>query len=179
MKNAVRAAADFITRLPPDRLPETTEGRQPYLHPLAISGEVGKVVIKFILRAFTGNELAARGEEVQRIAAETQKEWPGVTFEVVVTESYRNMKVVLDRHPRVLGLALEAVRMAGVKPHEGYIRGGTDGSALSHKGIPTPNIFDGSLNYHGYRECVSLDWMVKSCETLRHLVYLWGKERSM
>jgi len=178
MKNAVRAAADFITRLPLDRLPETTEAREPYLHPLAISGEVGKVVVKFILRAFNEEELVARGEDVRRVAAEAQAAWPGVTFQVEITPSYRNMKVVLDRHPKVLDLAMEAVRMAGVKPVEGYIRGGTDGSALSHKGIPTPNIFDGALNYHGYKECVSLEWMAKACESLRHLVYLWGKEKA-
>jgi len=178
MKNAVRAAADFITRLPEDRLPETTEEREPYLHPLALSGEVGKVVVKFILRAFDEEQLMARGEDVRRVAALTQKDWPGVTFDVAITPSYRNMKVVLDRHPRVLALAMEAVRKAGIEPHEGYIRGGTDGSALSHKGIPTPNIFDGALNYHGYKECVSLDWMAKACETLRHLVYLWGQEKA-
>lgn len=176
MKNAVRAAADFITRLPEEFLPETTELRQPYLHPIALSGEVGKVVVKFILRAFNEEELEARRQDLRRVAAETERAWPGVQFNVEITESYRNMKVVLDKHPKVLGLAMEAVRRAGVTPHEGYIRGGTDGSALSHKGVPTPNIFDGALNFHGYRECVSLEWMAKSCETLRHLVYLWGVE---
>ncbi len=178
MKNAVRAAADFVGRLPDDRLPETTEKREPYLHPIAISGEVGKVVVKFILRAFTVEELTARAGDVRRVAAETERDWPGVRFQVEVTESYRNMKLVLDRHPKVVALAMEAVRRAGLEPFEGYIRGGTDGSALSFKGLPTPNIFDGALNYHGVRECVSLEWMAKSCETVKNVVYLWGQERA-
>ena len=178
MKNAVRAAADFICRLPQDRLPETTEKREPYLHPLAISGEVGKVVVKFILRAFSEPELIARGEEVRKAAAEAQAAWPGVTFDVKIQESYRNMKVVLDKNPKVVRLAKEAVQLAGMDVVEGYIRGGTDGSALSFKGLPTPNIFTGAVNYHGFKECASLQWMTKACETLLHLASLWGGEKA-
>lgn len=178
MKNAVRAAADFIGRLPSERLPEATEKREPYLHPLAISGETGKVVVKFILRAFSEPELKAMGDYVRKAAEAAQRDWPGVTFEVDIKESYRNMKVVLDKHPRVVNLAKDAVRLAGIEAVEGYIRGGTDGSALSFKGLPTPNIFTGAVNYHGFKECVSLEWMAKSCETLLHLAHLWGKERA-
>ncbi len=178
MKNAVRAAADFICRLPQEMLPEATEKREPYLHPLAVSGEVGKVVVKFILRAFSEPELKAMGEKVRQVAAEAQAAWPGVTFDVDIQESYRNMKAVLDKNPKVVRLAEEAVRLAGIKVVEGYIRGGTDGSALSFKGLPTPNIFTGAVNYHGYKECASLQWMAKACETLLYLASLWGKEKA-
>lgn len=179
MKNSIRAAADFLTRLPVDRLPESTEKREPYQHPISISGEVGQTVVKFILRAFTEPELTARGEEVRKLAAEAEKDWPSVSFKVDITPSYRNMREVLEKFPKVLNMAMDAVRAAGVEPHQDYIRGGTDGSALSARGIPTPNIFDGALNYHGYKECISLEWMSKSCETVRNLVHLWSQERSI
>ncbi len=178
MKNAVRAAADFIGRLPQEWLPESTEKREPYLHPIALSGEVGKVVVKFILRAFSEPELEARREDLRQTAERAERDWPGVTFQVDIQESYRNMKRILDMHPKVVDLAEEAVRLAGMEVVEGYIRGGTDGSALSFKGLPTPNIFTGAVNYHGVKECASLDWMAKSCETLLHLVHLWGKEKA-
>lgn len=179
MKNSIRAAADFIGRLPEDRLPETTEKREAYQHPYVINGEVGKTTVKFILRAFEGGELIARGEEVRRLAAETERDWPGVSFQVEITPSYRNMREALEKAPKVLTLAMDAVRGAGLEPHQGYIRGGTDGSALSARGVPTPNIFDGALNYHGYKECISLHWMSKSCETVRNLIHLWSRERSL
>jgi len=179
MKNAVRAAADFISRLPEDNLPETTEKRESYLHPIAISGEVGKVVVKFIVRAFNVAELKERDEDIKRIAKETEKDWNGVTFNVTIEESYRNMKEVLDEYPKVVSLAKEAVKLSGVEPYEGYIRGGTDGCRLSFMGLPTPNIFSGALSYHGVKEHISLEWMSKSCETLRHLVKLWAEEKSI
>lgn len=179
MKNAVRAAADFISRLPEKHLPETTEKRESYLHPIAISGEVGKVIVKFIVRAFTVAELKERDEDIKRIAAETEKDWSGVTFKVTIEESYRNMKEVLDQYPKVVTLAKEAVRLSNVEPFEGYIRGGTDGCRLSFMGLPTPNIFNGALSFHGVKEHISLEWMSKSCETLRHLVALWAKEKSI
>ncbi|MCX7830338.1 MAG: peptidase T, partial [Acidobacteria bacterium] len=157
MKNAVRAAADFIRRLPEDNLPETTEKRESYLHPIAISGEVGKVVVKFIVRAFNVEELREREEDIKRVAQETEKDWEGVVFNVNIEEGYRNMKVILDQYPKVVNLAKEAVKLAGIEPFEGYIRGGTDGCRLSFMGLPTPNIFNGALSFHGVKEHISLE----------------------
>lgn len=179
MKNAIRAASDFITRLPKNRLPESTEKRESYLHPLSICGEVGKVVIKFITRAFTMEELNERNEEIKKIAYETQKSWDGIIFNVNVERGYNNMKEVLEKYPKVINLAKEAIRQAGIEPFESYIRGGTDGCRLSFMGLPTPNIFNGALCYHGVKEHISLEWLSKSCETLRHLVILWSKEKSV
>ncbi len=174
MVNALRAAAHLIQLLPKDFLPETTELRQPYLHPYVIGGEVGKVTIKFLVRGFDVEDLQAREEDLLRIAGETEAAFPGLKADVLIQESYRNMKVVLDKHPQVVELAMEAVRLAGAEPTLSYIRGGTDGSALCFKGLPTPNIFAGGVNFHGHQEWVSLDWMAKSAETGLHLVKLWG-----
>lgn len=175
MVSAVRAASFFIERLPKDHLPETTEKRESYLHPYVIQGEVGQVHLKFILRGFEVADLEARAAELRRAAKETESAFPGAHVEVSVEESYRNMKVVLDQHPEVVQLAMEAVRRAGVEPFRSYIRGGTDGSALCFKGIPTPNIFAGGMNFHGFQEWVSLEWMTKAAETGIHLVSLWAQ----
>ena len=174
MVNALRAAAHLIQLLPKDFLPETTELRQPYLHPYVIGGEVGKVTVKFLVRGFEVEDLRAREEDLLRIARETEEAFPGLKADVLIQESYRNMKVVLDKHPQVVELAMEAVRLAGAEPTLSYIRGGTDGSALCFKGLPTPNIFAGGVNFHGLQEWVSLEWMVKSAETGLHLAKLWG-----
>lgn len=179
MKNAVRAAADFISRFPKDYLPETTEKRESYLHPIAINGEVGKVIVKFIVRAFNVDELKEREEDIKRVAKETEKDWKGVSFKVTIEEGYRNMKEVLDQFPKVVELAKKAVTLSNVEPFEGYIRGGTDGCRLSFMGLPTPNIFNGALSFHGVKEHISLEWLSKSCETLRHLVKLWAEEKSI
>ena len=175
MVNALRASADLLARLPGDFLPETTEKREPYLHPYVINGEVGKVVIKFLVRGFTVADLEARETDLLRIVKETETAFPGLKTDVLIQASYRNMKTVLDEHPEVVNLALEAVKRAGIEPNLSYIRGGTDGSALCFKGLPTPNIFAGGVNFHGHQEWVSLEWMQKSAETGLHLVHLWGE----
>ncbi|MEJ2367982.1 MAG: peptidase T [Acidobacteriota bacterium] len=176
LKNALRAASDLILRLPGNHLPETTEKRESYLHPYVINGEVGEVTVKFIVRAFSEEELVKREEDLKGVAASTMEAWPGVQVKVHFEKSYRNMKYVLEKYPKITDLAREAMRLSGIDPIDGYVRGGTDGSVLSYMGLPTPNLFDGALNYHGFKECISLQWMAKSCETVRRLVWLWGKE---
>ncbi len=179
MKNAVRAAADFISRLPGDKLPETTEKRESYLHPIAFGGEVGQVQVKFIIRGFCVNDLLEREADIKRVAAETENDWPGVKFDVDIIKGYRNMKEVLDTYPKIVDLAKEAVEKSGMEPFEGSIRGGTDGSQLSFMGLPTPNIFNGSLCFHGVKEHISLEWLAKSCETIRHLTRLWADQKDI
>lgn len=174
LRNAIRAAAYLITRLPEDFLPETTEGRQPYQHPYMISGDVSKVTVTFILRAFTVPELEERGRALQAAAEETRKAFPDIPVDVQITKSYRNMKVMLDQKPEVVDIAMEAVRRAGLEPQRHAIRGGTDGANLSFMGVPTPNIFAGGQAFHSLREWVSLEWMGKSLETTLHLVDLWA-----
>ncbi len=177
MINALRVASFIVERLPSDHLPETTEQRQSYLHPYVFGGEVGEAEIKFIVRGFTVEDLQTRENDLLAVAKEAETAFPGAKVEVLIQESYRNMKVVLDEYPEILKLAEEAIRRTGAEPIRSYIRGGTDGSALCFKGLPTPNIFAGGANFHGPKEWASLDWMVKAVETGLHLAYLWGCER--
>jgi tripeptide aminopeptidase len=178
MVNALRAASWLIGRLPGDHLPETTEGRESFLHPYILGGEVGQVEIKMLVRGFEVRDLEAREEDLHRIARETEEAFPGCRVHVDIQESYRNMKVVLDRFPEVAGMAEEAVRRTGLQPKLGFIRGGTDGARLCFMGLPTPNVFAGGVNFHGLQEWVSLEWMAKATETFVHLAHLWGQRES-
>jgi tripeptide aminopeptidase len=175
LKNAIRAAAHFIAHLPGDFLPETTEGRQPYQHPYMISGDVSKVTLTCILRAFTEPELEERGRSLHAVAEETRRAFPDIPVDLQITKSYRNMKVVLDTRPEVMDIAVEAIRLAGLEPKRQSIRGGTDGANLSFMGVPTPNLFAGGQSFHSLKEWVSLEWMAKSLETTLHLVDLWSR----
>ena len=176
MVSAIRAASRLVELLPRDHLPETTSGRESFLHPVAIEGDVGQATVRFIVRAFTDEDLAARESDLKAIASQVESEFAGAHIELEFKAQYRNMKQVLDRHPRVMALALEAVRRAGVTPRQSSIRGGTDGAQLSFKGLPTPNVFAGGVNFHGKQEWVSVEWMVKSAETGLNLAALWGNE---
>jgi tripeptide aminopeptidase len=177
MVNAIKAAADFVSRLPQGRLsPETTEGREGFVHPYVIEGGVGSASVRFIVRDFDTAKLAEMETLVQRLAAEAAAAWPGVTALCEVRESYRNMREVLDRVPEVVENAREAVRRAGLEVRDTPIRGGTDGSRLSFMGLPTPNLFAGENNFHSKLEWVSAQDMDKSAETIVHLCRIWEEK---
>ncbi|HOU54776.1 MAG TPA: peptidase T [Myxococcota bacterium] len=173
MVNAVRGASLLVSRLPVDRLPETTEGRQPYLHPYDLKGDVTKAEIKVLVRAFSEEELRDREETLRLVAAEVERTLPGLQVEVQVKEQYRNMRYVLEQHPEVLECALEAARRQGVEPVRKAIRGGTDGSRLTLMGLPTPNLWAGGQNFHSPKEWVSLEWMAAAVELGIQLLAVW------
>lgn len=176
MVNALKVAADFLERLPKDRLsPETTEKREGYVHPNSISGNVEKVEIKFLIRDFTVEGLKEKEKFLEQLREETLKNWPKARLELKVIESYRNMKYVLEKYPFVSDYAVEAVRRSGLQPVRSIIRGGTDGSRLSFMGLPTPNIFTGGHNFHSKREWISIQDMEKATETIVHLVQIWAE----
>jgi tripeptide aminopeptidase len=178
MVNSIKVAADFIDRLPKDRLaPETTEGREGFVHPYVVDASVDRTSVKFLIRDFATPGLAEKETMLERLARETAADWPGVSVSVKVVESYRNMKQVLDQHPQVVENAREAIRRAGLSPIETAIRGGTDGSRLSFMGLPTPNVFAGEHNFHSRLEWVSVQDMEKAVETIVHLCRVW-EERS-
>lgn len=172
--NAVKAAARFIELLPRDQAPETTEGREGYLHPIALAGGVESATLKLILRDFEESGLRAQREHCARLAAQVGEAFPGLKLDVAFQESYRNMRFVLDQHPQVVENALEAVRRAGLTPKVGMIRGGTDGARLSYKGLPTPNIFAGGHLFHSRLEWIAVEDMVATVETLVQLVQVWA-----
>ncbi|HEY3380529.1 MAG TPA: peptidase T [Vicinamibacterales bacterium] len=173
MINAVRVLADIITMLPQHRTPETTEKREGYLHPTTISGNVSEAKAQFIVRDFTEDGLHELEGMLKAAAAWAERKHAGAKVAVEVKESYRNMKYVLDQHPHVMAHAEEAIRRAGLEVKRSSIRGGTDGARLTFMGIPTPNLFDGSMNFHGKKEWVPLEWMDKAVETILHLTDVW------
>ena len=174
MINSIKVAADFIHRLPEDRLsPETTGAREGFFHPYILNASVDRTSVKFIVRDFVTAGLAEKEALLEKLAREAIAAWPGATVTFKVEESYRNMKEVLDRHPQVVEHAREAIRRAGLEPREHAIRGGTDGSRLSFMGLPTPNLFAGEQNIHSRLEWVSAQDMEKSVEVIVNLCRVW------
>ena len=174
MVNAIKVAADFIHRLPKDRLsPETTGDREGFVHPYVVSAGVEKTSVRFLVRDFVTAGLAEKEKFLEQLARETAAAWPGVSVSVKVEESYRNMKEVLDRHPQVAENAREAIRRAGLEVRQKAIRGGTDGSRLSFMGLPTPNIFTGEQNFHSRLEWVSAQDMEKAVEVIVNVCRIW------
>ena len=171
--NAVRVAAAIIERLPREFLPETTEKRQPYLHPYDIRGDVTKVEIKFLVRAFTEEELREREEALRAVVLDVERLFPGARLEVEVKESYRNMAYKIREDSKVLDYAFDAVRRLGLEPVRRAIRGGTDGARLSFIGLLTPNIWAGGQSFHSVQEWVSLEWMAKASEVTLYLLQVW------
>lgn len=171
--NAVRVAAAVVEGLDESFLPETTDGRQPYLHPYDLRGDVSGVELKVLVRAFSEEELHAREEHLRQVLDLVCGKFPKARVELQIRESYRNMAYKLRERPEVLEAALEAVRRLGIEPVRRAIRGGTDGARLSYMGLPTPNIWAGGQSFHSVQEWVSLEWMAKACEAVLHLLQVW------
>jgi tripeptide aminopeptidase len=173
MTNAVRVAAAIIGRLPVEFLPETTEGREPYLHAYDVRGDVTKCEVKLLVRAFSVEELRAREDVLREVVSEVEREFPGARVQVETRESYRNMGYKIAEDPKVLDYAFEAVRRLGIEPVRRAIRGGTDGARLSFMGLLTPNVWAGGQSFHSVQEWVSLEWMAKASEATLTLLSVW------
>jgi tripeptide aminopeptidase len=174
--NAIKLAADFVERLPRDRLaPEVTEGREGFVHPSRIAGAAESVTVSFIVRDFDWELLQEHVALVERLAQETVAGIPDASVDVRRHVQYRNMRETLERTPRILEAAEEAVRRVGLEPTRGCIRGGTDGAVLTEKGLPTPNLFTGGNEYHSVREWISVQDMAVAAATVVELVRLWAE----
>jgi tripeptide aminopeptidase len=174
MINAIKLAAGFIGRLPSDRLsPETTEGRDGFVHPYVVQASVDRTSVKFIVRDFATPGLKEKETFLESLAREVAAGAPGASVECTVDEQYRNMREVIDRHPVVVERAREAFARAGVTVRERAIRGGTDGSRLSFKGLPSPNVFAGEQNFHSRLEWVSVQDMEKAVEVIVEIARVW------
>lgn len=177
LENATKIAGDILASLPKDRLsPETTSGREGFLHPTAVEGVGEKTVIKFIIRSFTTEGLLENQAFLRDTVAKVMENYPSSSATITVTEQYRNMKEKVDEHPQITELALEAIRQAGMNPVKRPIRGGTDGSRLSYMGLPCPNIFAGMQAIHSKHEFVSVQDMEKAVEVIIRLVRLWEEK---
>jgi tripeptide aminopeptidase len=174
MEHAIKIAAAIVDRLPKDTCsPETTEGKQGFLHPIGISGALEKATLSFIVRDFTDAGLKEKEDLLEKIVKDVMKDFPRSTYRLEIKPQYRNMKQVIDRHPEIVDYAMEAIRRAGLKPVKSSIRGGTDGSRLSFMGLPCPNIFAGEHAFHSRLEWVSRQDMEKAVRTIVHLAMIW------
>lgn len=174
MQNAIKIASDIISALPKDSMsPETTEGREGFVHPVAISGGMESATIQFIIRDFETAKLKDHEAFVEDITKNVLKKYNGSSYTIEVHNQYRNMKEVLLQNPQLVKYAEEAIRRAGMNPVSGGIRGGTDGSRLSFMGLPCPNIFAGEHAFHSKLEWVSVQDMQLAVDTIVHLVQIW------
>lgn len=176
MENAIKIAAEVIAALPKLCLtPETTEHKEGFIHPTKIQGGLESATIDFILRDFDTEKLDEYANLVNEITENVLKSYPNSTYTSESKYQYRNMKDVLEKHPHVSQLALQAMENVGVKPQYGSIRGGTDGAALSHLGLPCPNLFAGEQAIHSKYEWVSVQDMQKGVDTVLEICKLVGK----
>ena len=173
MVNALRIAGRFLRDLPMAQSPERTSGSEGFIHPVECSGSAEQARVKMILRAFELADLAAHRQTLEKIVQDLRAAEPKAKIEIVFSEQYRNMRYWLEKDMRPVEFAREAMRRAGLVPRSHPIRGGTDGSTLTQRGLPTPNIFCGMNEVHSQREWVSLQDMAKAVETLVHLAQVW------
>jgi tripeptide aminopeptidase len=174
MENAVKIASDFLASLPKDTWsPETTEGREGFVHPYELQSGAEQAEITFIIRSFVDEDLKVYEEKLEALLKETMKAYPNSSYDFKVLEQYRNMKNVLDKHPEVAAHAIKAIERAGLEVKRGSIRGGTDGSKLSFMGLPCPNIFAGEHAFHSKYEWASVSDMQKAVDTLVNLAVIW------
>lgn len=177
MLNALRLAGRFVAALPMEFSPERTAGRDGFVHPTEVSGNSERATVRLILRDFELAGLVAKRAIVERVAAELRTAEPRAGIDITFTEQYRNMRYWLEKDMRPVDFALEAVRRAGLQPVTSAIRGGTDGSRLTARGLPAPNIFCGMHEVHSQREWVTLQDMARAVDVLLRLAQLW-EERS-
>jgi tripeptide aminopeptidase len=172
--NALKIVGEILAALPKNEFsPETTEGREGFVHPTRVSGIAEKATIEFIVRDFITGKLKDHEDRLKSIAETVLKNHPKATMDFKVQEQYRNMKEVLDKHPEISEHAAEAYKRAGVTLKNEPIRGGTDGSRLSFMGLPCPNIFTGMQAIHSKHEWIGVRDMNKAVEVLVNLVQVW------
>lgn len=163
--NALTWAAKFVSLLPEaTRTPETTQDRQGFLHLYGIEGNPAQAKVSFILRDFEREGLAAHGALLESICASLRAAEPRLTVTCEITPQYRNMRYWLENDMRPVEIAAQAIREAGLEPVYRTVRGGTDGSQMTEKGVPTPNLFTGQQDLHGPLEWISVQDMARAVE---------------
>jgi len=176
--NALTLASNLIQRLPQDTdTPETTDGRQGFIFLYSLKGTAAAAELQFILRDFEVEGLQAYGDQIRAAAAHIQAAEPRAQIDVTITPQYRNMRYWLEKDKTPVEMAEKALERAGIPLISRPVRGGTDGSWLTAKGLPTPNLFTGMHNCHGPLEWVSLQDMARATEMCVHLAQVWAEPR--
>jgi tripeptide aminopeptidase len=173
--SALRLAARIVAALPADLAPETTSGRQGFIHPYALTGTPARATISAIVRDFDDDELERHLALLRRTAEEVLATEPRARLEIDVERQYPNMRSMIECVPYVTEAAEAAIRAEGIEPVRTAIRGGTDGSKLSARGLPTPNIFTGGHEYHSVREWASVQDMAAAAATIVRLAEVWTR----
>jgi tripeptide aminopeptidase len=174
LEHSIKIAARILERLPKDGCsPETTDGREGFLHPIAITGSLESTTLSFIVRDFTEHGLKEKEAMLKSIVDEVMQDFPRSSAKIDIKQQYRNMKQIVDQHPEIVTNAVEAIRRAGLTPVRTSIRGGTDGSRLSFMGLPCPNIFAGGHAFHSRLEWVSVQDMQAAVRTIVHLAMVF------
>jgi tripeptide aminopeptidase len=177
MVNAVRVAADFLSRMPIDRLaPESTAEREGFLHPYDVRGGVERVEIQVLLRDFDTPRLQDYADQLAAWGAEVERQWPGARIRCSTRAQYRNLGEGLARHPHVVDCARRAFLRLGIVARESIVRGGTDGSRLTELGLPTPNLSTGQHNPHSPLEWACLEEMETAAAHLVQLAGIWAEQ---
>lgn len=176
--NAIKIAADFVEQLPKTALsPETTEKREGYVHPHHFQGTVETASVKFLIRDFKIEGLQEKEDYLKQLAQTVIARYPKATVAFNVEEFYRNMKYAIEKEPKVVDYAVEAIQRAGMTPVRGFIRGGTDGARLSFDGLLTPNIFTGGHNFHSKLEWISIQDMQHAVDVIIELIQIWAEKK--
>jgi tripeptide aminopeptidase len=177
MQSALKILAEVIHSLPTARLsPESTNGKDGFIHPVGMEGSVEEATADFILRDFDDEQLAEHGRTLEAVVQKVIAAYPGTSYELKISAQYRNMKKVLDQYPRIIEYGVLAIERAGITPIRQSIRGGTDGSRLSFMGLPCPNIFAGEHAFHGKQEWVSIQDMEKAVQTIINIAVIWEEK---
>lgn len=176
--NAMKLAGEVLANLPKDRWsPETTEGREGFVHPISMNGIAEKAELTFIIRDHDTSKLKQYEEQLEQIVKDVVSPYNGCSYKFEVTEQYRNMKEIIKEVPFVTEYAIEAMKQVGIEPKPVIIRGGTDGSRLSFMGMPCPNLFTGEMAIHSKHEYVSVQDMEKAVKTMIALAEIWTKHK--
>lgn len=174
MESAIKILAEILDTLPKDTLtPEATHQKEGFIHPVSIAGQVEEAEAQFIIRDFTDEKLAEHGGFLEETIKKVLAKYPKSSYKLEIKAQYRNMKQVLDQHPKIVQYGIEAIERAGVVAKQQSIRGGTDGSRLSYMGLPCPNIFAGEHAFHSKQEWVSVQDMEKAVQTIINIACIW------
>ncbi|QEL15425.1 peptidase T [Limnoglobus roseus] len=174
MVNAVRLVGEFLEKLPKNLSPEKTADREGFQHPYIIEGGVGKTTLHVLLRDHDTAKLAEYADLLRAAAKAVMTTHPAANIDVTITQQYRNMREGIEKEPRAMAYAEQAVKRAGQTPKHCIIRGGTDGAMLTAKGLPTPNISTGEHNIHSPLEWVCLEELDANVRVLIELVQVWA-----
>ena len=169
-------AGELMNKLPKNETPATTEGYEGFYHLMAISGDVEKTILNYIIRDFDKENFEKRKELINNIVENLNKEYGEKTVEIEIKEQYRNMREKIEPVKHLVDIAFEAMKEVNIVPKVQPIRGGTDGARLSFMGLPTPNIFTGGHNFHGKFEFIPTFAMEKAVEVILKIVQLYASK---